>query len=361
MPYIYKKIVIKIGTAVLTTEDGKLDETVMKNIVDEIVQLKKAGIEVILVSSGAVACGRSIVKVKKKLDEVTQKQVFAAVGHIHLMNKYIELFKKHNLTCAQILATRFDFKDRQHYMNIRNCFEGLLQDDIIPIVNENDAVSVRELMFTDNDQLAGLISSMMGMEALIILTHVDGIFTGHPKDPGSYLIEEINENNISTLPECISPKKSEFGRGGMLTKSKIAEKLMGMGIFTHIINGKNENVISKVLSGERLGTIFVPSSEMSAVKRWVSESEGFEKGFVYINAGAEKALKSKEMVASLLPVGVTKIEGDFEKGEILKIINEQGEDIGYGMANYDSKIARDCMGKKDQKALIKYDYLFVKM
>ncbi len=359
---IYKRIVIKIGTAVLTDNEGKLDLPHVSHLVDQIAELKKNGVEVIVVSSGAVAAGKAKVSLPAKLTEVAKRQVYASVGNVRLMEIYSDYFSKYNLTCACLLVTKSDFRDRLHYINMKSCFEGVLQENIIPIVNENDAVSVQGIMFTDNDQLAGLIASMVYADSMVVLTHVDGLFTGHPKELSSKLISEVNLEDVEKLQQYISPKKSEFGRGGMLTKSNIAVKIAEMGISTHIINGKTKNILIDLLKGDKVGTKFIPKScDVSSTKRWLADSEGHEKGVVYVNEGAEKALNSKVSVASLLPIGATKIEGHFEKGDIIKVMNEKAEDIGYGMANCNDEEARESLGQQDKKPIIKYDYLFMRI
>ncbi len=262
MPYCYKKIVVKVGTNVIAKANGALDRTIMANLVQEISKIKNDSIDIIFVTSGAVGAGTSIVQIKQKANDVIKRQILASVGQITLMKIYSELFDFHHDTCAQVLVTKEDFKDRQHYLNLKNCFEALLQHKIVPIVNENDVVSVTELMFTDNDELAGLIALMLNVDALIILTNVDGIFDGNPQN------EKVsNKNFCSLLPviksganleNFISPEKSSFGRGGMLTKAKLAAKLAKLGITTHIANGKNKNILGKILAGEDVGTKFLP-------------------------------------------------------------------------------------------------------
>jgi len=355
---IYKKI-IKIGTNVLTHDDGRLDLEIMRNIVEQIANLKKNGIEIIVVTSGAVGSGKFLITLPENLNEVTKKQVYAAIGQPKLMSLYSEFFMKYDLICAQILATKMDFCDKTHFNNMKSCFEGVFGTNVISIVNENDTVSVRELMFTDNDELAGLLASMMGVDSLIILTNVDGVYNGDPKKPESQVIPEIKYEDIAKLEDFISPEKSKFGRGGMLTKSGIAKKLSNLGVTTHIINGKKINSILKVLNNEIIGTKFIPKKSLSSAKRWVAVADGYEKGIIYVSKCAEEVLMSKDRVASLLPVGVIKIDGEFKKGDILKIKNEKNGNLGYGMAQYDSKMAREFMGQKNKKELVHYDYLYI--
>ncbi len=356
-------IVIKIGTNVLAQSNHLLNHDIMQSLVEQIARLREQGAKIVLVSSGAVGAGRGSIVLPKSMDTVTQRQIFASVGQIELLNVYRNFFAKHDIPCAQVLVTKEDFRDRRHYLNMRNCFVGLLGQDIIPIVNENDVVSVTELMFTDNDELSGLLASMLRAKRLIILTNVDGVYDGNPKLATSKVIPLIIPSAALSKDQwsnIISPEKSQFGRGGMITKAGIAEKLATEGIAVHIANGLRTDIMLDIVSGKRVGTTFVPHDETSGVKRWISHSEGHEKATITINAGARSALISGNNAASVLPVGITAIDGNFDKGDIIKIIDEQSKPIGYGMAQYGSAKAREVMGKQRQKPLIHYDYLVLK-
>lgn len=356
----YKRIAVKIGSNVLARKDGTLDITRMSALVDQVAELHKKGVEIVLISSGAVASGKSELKVNKKLDAVSARQLFSAVGQAKLINRYYELFREHGLVCGQVLTTKENFGSRTHYLNQKHCMEVMLDNKVIPIVNENDTISVTELMFTDNDELSGLIAAMMGMDALIILSNIDGIFNGDPSLPASSVIREIkgSEDNLS---DYIQTGKSAFGRGGMLTKCSIARKVAEEGIAVIIANGKRDNILCEVLKSDSqiVCTRFVPSEKpVSSVKKWIAHSEGFAKGEVHINAGAEAALLSSKATSVLL-VGVTRIIGEFEKDDIVRIFSEAGKQIGVGCAGYDSKEACGLIGVKDVKPLIHYDYLYL--
>lgn len=367
MELVYKRIVVKVGTNVITGNDRMLDAAVMQNLVQQIATLRTQGVDVIAVSSGAVGAGRAQVQLSDKVDAVSARQVWAAVGQIQLFHAYREFFGEHRLVCAQVLATKEDFRDRKHYLNMKNCFSALLQSGIVPVVNENDVVSVTELMFTDNDELAGLIASMMSADALLLLTNVDGIFDAPPSNPAAKLIPIIDASATAAklnLSTAVSAEKSSFGRGGMLTKSSIAQKLASIGITVHIANGKNPSTITDIVAGKSLGTTFLPTNNASSVKRWIANAHGYEKGTVYVNAGAAEKLLSPEKASSLLPVGITRIEGDFVKGDIVKIAREDakstnGDTLGFGVAQYGSERAQNLIGMKNQKPLIHYDYLFI--
>ena len=206
MGYQFTRIAVKIGSNVLTRVDGTLDVTRMSAIVDQIALLYKMGVEVILISSGAVASGRSEITPSKKLDSVDQRQLFSAVGQAKLINRYYELFRDHGIAVGQVLTMKENFSTRRHYLNQRNCMMVMLENGVIPIVNENDTVSVTELMFTDNDELSGMIASMMDVQALIILSNVDGIYDGSPSDSGTKVIREVEPGK--DLSDYIQVEKS---------------------------------------------------------------------------------------------------------------------------------------------------------
>lgn len=355
-----KRIAVKIGSNVLTRKDGTLDVTQMSALVDQLAALHHEGYELVLISSGAVASGRSEVKVSKKLDAVSSRQLYSAVGQAKLINRYYELFRDHGLRCGQVLTTKESFGSRIHYLNQKHCMEVMLENGVIPIVNENDTISVTELMFTDNDELSGLIATMMGMDALVILSNVDGIYTGNPSDQNARLISVV-ESTKTDLSVYVQASRSSFGRGGMLTKCRIAQKVADEGILVIIANGKRPNVLLELLTEDSSTpcTRFLPSSKpVSSVKKWIAHSEGFAKGEIRINRGAEVALLAPE-ANSLLLVGVTKVEGEFEKDDIVRIVNEDGKSLGLGCVGYSSDEARRLIGSRDRKPLIHYDYLYM--
>jgi len=359
MPFKYKKIAVKIGSNVLTLADGTLDITSMSALVNQISQLHKKGVEIVMISSGAVASGRSVMGINKKMDVVDQRQLFSAVGQAKLINHYYDLFREHGITVGQVLTTKENFSSRRHYLNQRNCMRVMLENKVIPIVNENDAVSVSELMFTDNDELSGLIASMMDMQALVILSNIDGIFNGSPAAPESKVIRHIDKGQDVT--DFIQSSKSTFGRGGMLTKTTIARKIADEGIDVIIANGKRENILLHLLDKKLdvVCTRFVASTaEISSVKKWIAHSEGFAKGKIHVNENAAKALLGEKAV-SLLPIGVTEIVGDFEKDDIVRIYDQNGHSLGVGKVQFSSEKARELLGKKNQKPLIHCDYLYL--
>jgi glutamate 5-kinase len=359
MHFRYKKITVKIGSNVLAKSDGTLNISRIAHLVDQIAFLRKNGIEVVVVSSGAVASGRAVLEPLKKTDAVSKRQLWAALGQVKLISRYSDFFSEHGLICAQVLTTKENFSSRAHYLNMKNCFTTLLENKVIPIVNENDTISVTELMFTDNDELSGLIASMVNSDALILLSNVDGVFSDHPKNKDAKLIEKIEVNDKE--PESgISREQSDFGRGGMITKFRIAQKVAGDGITVHVANGTTEDVLIRILTEKDFKhTIFVPNTKAaSGVKKWIGYSDGFAKGEVVINAGAAKALDSDKAV-SLLPVGIIKVSNEFKKGDLIRIVDESGRAIGVGKASYSSsKIETEKLSEK-QKPVVHYDYLYL--
>lgn len=355
----FSRIAVKVGSNVLTRRDGTLDVTRMSALVDQIAELHKTGVEIILVSSGAVASGRSEVHSAKKLDSVDQRQLFSAVGQAKLINRYYELFREHGIAVGQVLTMKENFATRRHYLNQKNCMMVMLENGVIPIVNENDTISVSELMFTDNDELSGLIASMMDAQALIILSNIDGIYNGSPADPTSEVIREIGQGK--DLSSYIQTSKSSFGRGGMLTKTNIARKVADEGITVIIANGKRDNILVDLIQHPEstLCTRFIPSAEpVSSIKKWIAHSEGFAKGELHINYCATELLFSDKAV-SILPVGITDVIGEFEKDDIVRIVDFGGKPIGVGKANCDSTQARETMGKHGKKPVVHYDYLYI--
>ncbi|MGN0201481.1 MAG: glutamate 5-kinase [Candidatus Cryptobacteroides sp.] len=353
------RIVVKIGSNVLSRADGTLDHTRISSLVDQVALLRRRGMEVILVTSGAVACGRSLLKGDPGLDAVRQRQLYSAVGQVRLINIYHNLFREYGITIGQVLTMKENFSTRKEYLNQRNCMEVMLDNGVVPVVNENDTVSVTELMFTDNDELSGLVASMMDAGTLVILSNVDGIYDGAPSDPGSKVIRTVRPDE--DLSPFIQAGRSSFGRGGMLTKTSIARKAAQEGIRVIIANGRRDNILTDLFDNPEatVHTEFLPSLQgVSSVKKWIAHSEGFAKGAVRINRDAASALLGDD-AASLLPVGVTAVEGDFEEGDIIRILDPDGRQIACGKSAYSSAEAASAMGEHCRKALVHYDYLYI--
>jgi glutamate 5-kinase len=355
----YGRIAIKIGSNVITQDDGSLNVGRMLRIVEDVAVLSKQGIEVILISSGAVAAGRSSITPSKKTNIVSAKQIWAAIGQVKLMSTYQFLFGKYGINAGQLLATKECFGDRRHYLNMKNCISAMIDNKVLPVVNENDTISINDMMFTDNDELSGMISSLMDCEALFILSNVDGIYNGVPGSEEAEIIREVG-NDSSDPEKFITSSKSGFGRGGMLTKYCTAKKIASEGIDVFIANGNRDSIVTSILKGKDVPfTRFSGShNKTNSVRKWLNHSDTFAKGAVYINHGAKEALLN-EKASSLLLIGITKVEGFFKSGDIVRILDEEGNSIGLGKSQYDSKKAEQNIGEKCGKPFIHYDYLVV--
>jgi glutamate 5-kinase len=356
---VKRRIVIKIGSNVLTRDDGKLDITRMSSLVDQTAWLTSHGYEVIIVSSGAMASGRGEIKVSRRLDSVAQRQLYSALGQAKLINLYYDLFREYHLPVGQVLTMKENFNSRRAYLNQRACMTVMLENGVIPIVNENDTVSVTELMFTDNDELSGLIASMMDAETLIILSNIDGIYDGPPQEATSKVIRRVEPG--SDLSEYIQSERSGFGRGGMKTKYHIARKVADEGIRVIIANGKRDHILIHLMEhpDDTEHTEFIPVGQnVSGIKKWLAHSDRFTKGSVHVNQQACKALCGDNAV-SLLLVGVTSIDGDFEEGDLVNIIAPDGTKIATGRSTYSSTTASQLIGQHGQRPIVHYDYLYM--
>jgi glutamate 5-kinase len=270
-----KRIVIKVGSNVLTRPDGTLDVTRISALADQIATLWREGIQTVVVSSGAVASGRGELAGKlagrfegkggdgeASLDAVSARQLFSAVGQIKLIDRYYNLLRDHGITCGQVLTTKESLSTEEQCLNQKNCMEVMLEAGVVPIVNENDTISITELMFTDNDELSGLVAEMMAANMLVILSNIDGVYTGDPSDPSSRLIPEILPDD-DDLPDTSVQTRSSFGRGGMATKSRIARAVARAGIEVVIANGRRENILTDIIlrreTADAPFTRFVPA------------------------------------------------------------------------------------------------------
>ncbi|MDE7407421.1 MAG: glutamate 5-kinase [Muribaculaceae bacterium] len=353
------RIVVKVGSNVLTRADGMPNVTNMSSLVDQIAGLRNLGHEVVLVSSGAVACGRGSVTPRRQLDAVASRQLYSSIGQIKLINLYNQLFGAYGITVGQVLTQKENFSSRTSYLNQRACMLTMIENGVIPIVNENDTASLTELMFTDNDELSGLIATMTDADTLIILSNVDGIFTGSPADPASHLIKRVEPGK--DVSEYVVAAKSGFGRGGMGTKCGIASKVASEGVAVIIARGDRPGVLRDLIERPEAvpHTLFEPSAApLSNIKRWIAHSGSFAKGIVQINAQAVEALVSDSAV-SLLPIGVTALNGEWEEGDIVTILGPDGATLGMGRAAMSSTAASQAVGQHGQRPLIHYDYMYI--
>lgn len=353
------RIVVKVGSNVLTRADGKPDVTNMSALVDQIAALRALGHEIVLVSSGAVACGRGAITPRRQLDAVASRQLYSSIGQIRLINLYDSLFGLYGIVVGQVLTQKENFSSRTAYLNQRSCMLTMLEAGVIPVVNENDTASLTELMFTDNDELSGLIAAMIDADMLVILSNVDGIFTGAPSDPSSALIPVVEPGR--DLSSYVVSAKSGFGRGGMGTKCGIAGKLSQEGVAVVIARGDRPGVLVDVVTTPDSvpHTLFRPSPQpLSNIKRWIAHSASFAKGIIRVDAAAAEALRSDRAV-SLLPIGVVSLDGDWEEGDIVTLYDPSGAVIGIGKASLSSAEAAPLIGKRGKRPLVHYDFLYI--
>ena len=355
-----KRIVIKVGSSSLVhPETGETDLLKLEQLVRVLCDLRNQGKDVVLVSSGAIGVGRKALGLNERPKELAQKQACASVGQGMLMMIYQKLFNEYSHVASQILMTKHTIVREKSLHNARNTFNELLRMGVIPIVNENDTISVSELMFTDNDELSGLIASMMDAQVLIILSNIDGIYDGSPSDPASQVIRRVAPGR--DLSQYIDTARSSRGRGGMTTKSRISSRAAGEGIEVVIANGRRDNILTDLILTDRdvVCTRFEAAPRpASGVKKWIASSEGFAKGALHLDAGAAAAV-SQSKAASILAVGVTAVEGDFERDDIVRILSPEGAPLGVGRISCDSETARRNIGRKGLKPLVHCDYLYL--
>jgi glutamate 5-kinase len=330
-------IVVKIGTQGITNSQGNLDEEEMQRLSSQIAAATKKGDKIVLVTSGAVAAGIAELGIPPKPKDVAFQQAAAATGQSVLMAKYREFFKKHDLKVAQILLTAEDLSNRASYVHTCDVLSLLLKVGVLPIINENDVTSVDELMrtegykvnFSDNDILSVLVAGAVCADLVIILSDVEGLYTADPQEPGAELIKTVD--SITAELNALSGK-SKRGRGGIQSKIKAAEIATSCGIPLIIANSRRENVILDILAGKDVGTYFKPQSRMPAMKRWIAYGAAI-KGTIHVNEGAKKAILEG---SSLLPVGVTKIVGTFNEGDVVCLEDNNGKEFARGNPNYSS-------------------------
>lgn len=343
-----RRVVIKIGTSTLTYSNGQLNLQRIERLVRELADLHNRGMEVLLVSSGAIGVGATRMGYKKIPRTMPEKQALAAIGQGALVQLYEKLFSEYNKTVAQVLLTRGDLDERLRYLNATNALLAILDLGVIPIINENDTVVVEEIKFGDNDTLSALVASIVDADLLIILSDVDGLYDSDPRvNKDARLQAEVDE--ITPMMEENSKNRgSSFSSGGMLTKLKAARICMAAGMPMVIANGDNENVIRQIMDGKEIGTLFIPREEkLQARKKWIAFGT-LPQGQVLVDAGAEVALLQRGK--SLLPSGVIAVEGDFDRGTVVAVANvDDKREIARGMVNYSSEEIRQIAGKKSSE------------
>ncbi len=342
-----QKVVVKVGTRVLTDSQGKLDLDRISSLVKQLSAVAESGRQVVLVSSGAVGAGMNRLGMTVRPTNVATLQAIAAVGQTDLMQTYQALFNEHGRVAAQVLLTANELDDRVSYLNVRNTLLELLELHAIPVVNENDTVSVDELQttFGDNDQLAGLVTNLLGAQLLIILSDVDGLFTGCPEAEDSELV-----STVMTLDENIAGYVQEsprgLGTGGMRSKLCAVSMVTAAGENAVIANGRETDIITRVLAGEKLGTLFVAEGKtLSPWKRWLRFSAQTQ-GTIVLDGGACNAICRGG--SSLLSIGIISLQGHFNKGDVVQLCDESGQELARGLTNYNSEELQKIRGHRSE-------------
>ncbi len=355
-----KRAVVKVGTNVISSPKGRLDPNAIEGIADGVSELRSSKIEVIIVSSGAIGAGMSLLKLKRRPSTIPGEQATAAIGQSHLMRFYEEAFGRRGHLIAQVLLTQADLRDRRRYLNSRNTLLQLLSYGAIPIVNENDTVAVDELhfgeRFGDNDTLSALVTNLIQADLLIILSDVDGLYAKDPRRGGSpRLIPEVRKITPEILEQA-EGAGTPFSKGGMQTKLKAAKIVTSSGEMVVVANGGTPGVLRSLLEGEDLGTLFLPQGERRASrKRWIAHTLQ-PRGSIKVDDGAREALLSQGR--SLLPSGVLGSEGDFELGDSVRVVDTKGREFARGITNYSSKELERIKGAKSSQieSVLGYKY-----
>nr|VFK18586.1 MAG: glutamate 5-kinase [Candidatus Kentron sp. LPFa] len=337
--------VIKIGSALLTNNGENLDREAIHVWAEQMVKLRRSGIELILVSSGAVAEGMCRLGWRKRPERIHELQAAAAVGQMGLIREYEACFQRHDIRTAQVLLTHGDFSDRKRYLNIGSTLRTLLRFGVLPIVNENDTVATDEIRLGDNDTLAGLVANLVEARRLILLTDQDGLYTADPRrDPEASLIRVVGAGDVEL--EAMAGEGSALGRGGMRTKIKAAALAARSGTDTIIASGRTRDILTRVAAGEEIGTLLQPRQPiLAARKRWLAGAPTM--GRLILDDGAIRALL--ERGRSLLGVGVSKVEGSFVRGEVVTCLDSARREIARGLVNYDSREIRKLTGQSSDR------------
>jgi glutamate 5-kinase len=352
-----KRIIIKVGTNVLTRENGEMALGRIHGLIEELADLHRKGLQVIVVSSGAISMGMDRLGLAKRPSFLPDKQACAAVGQIRLMSVYEQAFQRFGITTGQLLLTEEDFSSRVRYLNLRNTMSRLLERGVIPIVNENDSVSTTEIethvwrkgVFGDNDRLSALVMSKLGADLLVLLSDVDGLF---PCDPGEKSPDQEQSEPLSVVREitpeieAMAREGNARGRGGMLSKLRSIKVALEGGGLAVIANGTRVGTVSRLFAAEDVGTLFLSRRKIASRKRWIAYATA-PAGRVVVNQGAREALVRRS--ASLLCAGVAAIEGDFRRGDVVVITGEDGQEFARGIVNYGAEDARPLLGKRSSE------------
>ncbi len=335
-----RRLVVKVGSQLLTDPAGGLDVAFMRQLATQMATLIGRGYNLTLVSSGAIAAGRHMLGLKKRPTDIGTLQAVAAVGQSRLMQTWHEAFEPHKLHVAQVLLNRDDFEDRTRYLNLRNCITELHRVGALPIVNENDTVSVDEIRLGDNDVLGAMLANAIRAEALVLLTVVNGL-----QDAQGQVVDLIRDATAARA--LVESRKSSLGSGGMQTKLEAGRMMTDAGEIAVIASGREPDVLLRITAGEKLGTVFTPADrKLRSRHRWIGHTVR-PAGTVVVDDGAAAAVAQRGK--SLLASGITKVTGNFEKGDVVAVHNAAGAEVARGLSNYNADEARIIMGKKSSQ------------
>ena len=325
-----KRWVIKVGSALLTDDGQGLDKQLIQRLIEQMVSLRERGVEVILVSSGSVAAGMNILAMDKRPERVNLLQAAAAVGQASLVRAYEEACAPFSVNIAQVLLTHADIANRERYLNARSTLITLLKLDVLTVINENDTVATDEICFGDNDNLAALVANLVDADLLVLLTDQDGLFTADPRNnQQAELVDEASADDASLL--AMASGGSSVGRGGMVTKLTAAQSANRCGASTIIANGRKAQILRKLYDGERVGTLLIANQRLASRKQWMAGQMRIN-GSVTLDDGACRVLQRQG--SSLLPVGVSQVQGEFARGELISCFDQAGNEIARGLTNY---------------------------
>lgn len=338
-----RTLVIKVGTNVLARTDDSLDVARIEALAAQVHRVIQTGRKVVIVSSGAVGAGMGILGLKSRPGDLPHLQAAAATGQAHLMRRWNEALQQHGYHAAQILVTANDFRHRGRYLNIRNTINTLFEYSVVPVINENDTVSIDEIKFGDNDRLAAMVTNLLHEPLLIILSVIDGLFDGDPALPESKVIPLVDEWD-DRLMSLASVTRSTRGTGGMHSKLESVRMATTVGECVIIANGTDSTILDRILAAEDVGTLFLAKGvNIPAWKRWI----GFTihpKGRLHLDAGAVRAIE--EQGKSLLAAGISRVDGRFEKGEVVSLVDPAGHEFARGLTNYEAPLAASIAGKR---------------
>lgn len=347
-PAGYSRVVVKFGTAILTGGASEPDRGRIRSLTDQIVELRKQGVRFVIVSSGAIAAGMGPLGLTRRPSDMPTLQAAAAVGQRRLMDLYADLLEPAGIQVAQVLLTQYDIVQRRLYVNARNTLERLLELGTVPIVNENDTVAVEEIRYGDNDKLAALVANIVRAELLVMLSDVEGVYSGDSREVGAEILSKVDEITPDLMRRA-SRRTSEFGSGGMASKLEAARIATLSGVGAVIASGERAKVLIDICSGKEVGTYFPPRrSRIQARKLWIAFAPT-ARGRIVIDEGAVKALTNGNK--SLLAAGVRSVEGTFKAGDAVEVVGPSGEAVAKGLVGYDSDIVAQLTGTKNKEVI----------